>query len=1617
MFQWPLSRLKIKPGQRSFCLLWLGILFCFSGVVRADPVARLLIPETGEPFRHYAVAELSRCPEGAAQFSAFLVPAGKGPGPGYRVKGIFPRKAGNSWILQLHGWPDIPAGTADIIIEMKSGNQDFRLRLPDALQITRHHVDVVLMVDSSHSMRHIDPEGLGIKAALGFARIADERGDVESISVVSFNDSADILLPPVAADDQTIIAEVIASLDPGGQTDMDRGFSLAEDVHERLQGNKKIALFVSDGRNSPARYQNGHVLFARRKWPVYTVGYSDQIETGILVRISKETGGRFLFNPTETDIAGVFHEVAPTPRLKIKIEDFRLTPNQSVLFPVDDSVRSLTVEGADEHQFVVMSPTGIQMEGPMEIYRPARGEWQITAKENPASIEVTAETDLVLVPFPVIETPQTETPLELACLLIRDNKPVPDAQIQVSLIIPGDDGETSLFLDDGDQDGIFTGSVVPASAGKYHGKVMAQGLTPAGFAFKRMAEISFEVTLKPPPPPPLPPPPPPPIAEILLEPEPEETPEVEEAIEPPIIPPAPPEKDDFGWLRLLLIIILILAILVFFIRWLIKSRERAPRMLKYFTISAAVHALLLFLALDLLVETGVVEVRDISPALAVRIRGLEEAVGFNITPSGGEISVKEKETDTNIAKPTAEKSAENKQDAEKQENHPEKAQMAAKTLDSEAEMLKETPELEKKKAEQSRIMDKLAMEEAKFKGKQAMAEKERKVDSEKSELEMKDMKSGADARPEETEAEKRETAKLALEMNTPEYVAEQMRLERQAVTRQQELKDRLSVEQLHAVKPVAQEKDRQIEAAKAQARSTQKKQDAVKPETSGPGTAKMILPAQTAKARTAEIAIESQMNTAAKMTEPKSAHADFAVKRQASDNKASSAPRQMQVALRNITSVEQREVSSEFPEALAPGGQGAVSRTAEVKTDIPAGSPGEYEGSELNKTQALKSAGPSDNIKVETKTAERGKQGEPTSRSLEVKEQTGQVAGVEIKAKSDAAIPGPSTFYSEISKPIIEHGDTGILTKTGVETTKERISPKQDHTPEVGSVSVKKAGKGGSDPVPSALAEVAREEIKGVEAAVSHPLARPTGGATAKSAEQELSGINVPGAKPDKLATTPEQKLSKRSPEKGPDVEVSIASPTGKKTDSQTTRPEGARQVEVSGAEVSREDQRKHADSMATAPLDSNLHAVSAEDSPQARKDALSSQLRFSIGDGSQQTAKIKIGLAKYQGGDWDSSGSAMMYLAHQIEDRTGMALEASDKVVSLSSPDLMKMPFVYMTGHKNFVFTPSEIQNLGKYLRAGGYLWADDSTDFTDDNFDAAFRREIKRVLPEAGLERLDDQFPAFKTGYDLTKGYRGYRIPPGDKYRLDYIEGIRIGNRTAVVYTRNDYGDGLNIDPNTHPLNPSLTDLSPEEMQEGAIQMGINLVLYFLTRRPGGKSDFARESGLKLGDLGPDTGRTLPKGEASELKILEKPEGWRVEEWSDGAAIKKDKNRFEISFSLDKNKKIAITRDMDGSIILSTADIVAMDVNSHMRCGSRMAIGIGTGEDYVESQPFYIKPGRNQVFFRMSAKTFKSARTDWEYREALKGALKAERITLLIYSPEAGRIDIENTRLIKEK
>jgi hypothetical protein len=177
--------------------------------------------------------------------------------------------------------------------------------------------------------------------------------------------------------------------------------------------------------------------------------------------------------------------------------------------------------------------------------------------------------------------------------------------------------------------------------------------------------------------------------------------------------------------------------------------------------------------------------------------------------------------------------------------------------------------------------------------------------------------------------------------------------------------------------------------------------------------------------------------------------------------------------------------------------------------------------------------------------------------------------------------------------------------------------------------------------------------------------------------------------------------------------------------------------------------------------------------------------------------------LAKYAGGDWDSTvwldgdsvrGGSLHNLLYIISRLSHKKIHADPQPVplDLASQEIFekKPPFIWFTGHRDFVLTDQEVVNLGEYLRSGGCIWGDSSLPGHRSRFDIAFRREMLRILPELKQkwEPLPDNHPIYtNTYYSEIKG-----VVPGMNFYKEPIYGLKgFANEIAIIYTANDYGD----------------------------------------------------------------------------------------------------------------------------------------------------------------------------------------------------------------------------------
>ncbi len=239
--------------------------------------------------------------------------------------------------------------------------------------------------------------------------------------------------------------------------------------------------------------------------------------------------------------------------------------------------------------------------------------------------------------------------------------------------------------------------------------------------------------------------------------------------------------------------------------------------------------------------------------------------------------------------------------------------------------------------------------------------------------------------------------------------------------------------------------------------------------------------------------------------------------------------------------------------------------------------------------------------------------------------------------------------------------------------------------------------------------------------------------------------------------------------------------------------------------------------------------------------------------------------IGQYQGGDWDST---VRVVQNKIE--TGslpnllylMSAWSKDKIktnyknvqaIKLDSDQIFSVrpPFIFLTGTRDFKLTDQEVENLQKYVRMGGCIWGDASLPGLRSRFDIAFRREMKRVIPD--VDKEFEPLPANHPIFTQTYFSEVKEAPPGLNYYKDPVLALKIFGEIAILYTSNDYGDmwqiGLNqqgqidLRKNQNGMHIAINNelfvnrdiyvrnLAPEPLAT-CFKFGTNVVIHLLTR-----------------------------------------------------------------------------------------------------------------------------------------------------------------------------------------
>ncbi len=201
-----------------------------------------------------------------------------------------------------------------------------------------------------------------------------------------------------------------------------------------------------------------------------------------------------------------------------------------------------------------------------------------------------------------------------------------------------------------------------------------------------------------------------------------------------------------------------------------------------------------------------------------------------------------------------------------------------------------------------------------------------------------------------------------------------------------------------------------------------------------------------------------------------------------------------------------------------------------------------------------------------------------------------------------------------------------------------------------------------------------------------------------------------------------------------------------------------------------------------------------------------------------------------------DRFPTAVEELMRYMRDHTRINARIEGVTLRLSDSQIFKEPFLYMTGNNAiFQFSSTEKENLGEYLRQGGFLFAEEIRHANSEGslegtgagtagtiFDRQFKSLMKdeKVLSGDGArwQRVEKNHSLFSSFYDFGDGPPKGGAPGGNVFDLEMLE---LRGRVAVIFS------DLNIswfwgDPNA-------------DARERGLQFGVNLIVFALTQ-PGG-------------------------------------------------------------------------------------------------------------------------------------------------------------------------------------
>jgi len=196
----------------------------------------------------------------------------------------------------------------------------------------------------------------------------------------------------------------------------------------------------------------------------------------------------------------------------------------------------------------------------------------------------------------------------------------------------------------------------------------------------------------------------------------------------------------------------------------------------------------------------------------------------------------------------------------------------------------------------------------------------------------------------------------------------------------------------------------------------------------------------------------------------------------------------------------------------------------------------------------------------------------------------------------------------------------------------------------------------------------------------------------------------------------------------------------------------------------------------------------------------------------------------QYDSGNWDVDQRMPSNLLDSLVQYTTLEVDPEERIVPLRDPAMLGAPFCYMAGHRLVQFDRRERANFERYVRNGGFVFADDCNHDVDGLFARSFEAQMAAIFGPEALHKIPNDHPLYHAFFDFDDG------PPATSFELngwgddlvhDYLKAIEIDGRIGVLYSNKDYGCEWDYDYR-----------NKRWLAQDNTRFGVNVVMHALTR-----------------------------------------------------------------------------------------------------------------------------------------------------------------------------------------